>query len=91
MKKIKRYKLPSAVLSKAKTLLETKAVHKINDYTYTVDGFTTSYMLRISATGKITCHCKSFEESGYCSHSAAVALILEGDDNGKGSGKKLLL
>jgi len=65
------------MVEKARKLLESGRVERIDEERYNVVGDHGTYTVVQAYNGKITCDCPGFMSNGKCSHSAAVIILTQ--------------
>jgi predicted nucleic acid-binding Zn finger protein len=63
------------MLEKARKLLESGKVERLDSGLFNVVGDHGTYIVVENYDGKISCNCTGFVSKGRCSHSVAVALL----------------
>jgi hypothetical protein len=75
---------PLSILRKAAKMLWERGVTPLNPWTFTVESATGFHLVKEQADGRIKCDCEGYRLHGICSHSVAVAIIME---RGRAEGK----
>jgi len=65
------------MIEKARRLLESGRVERLNHEHFNVVGDHGTYTVVQAYDGKITCNCPGFANKGRCSHSAAVIILTQ--------------
>jgi len=63
------------MVEKARRLLESGRVERIDREHYNVVGDHGTYTVALNYEGKVTCNCPGFLSKNRCSHSAAVIIL----------------
>jgi len=65
------------MVEKARKLLKSGRVERIDEERYNVVGDHGTYTVVQTYDGKITCNCPGFMSKGKCSHSTAVIILTQ--------------
>ena len=63
------------MIEKARKLLESGRVERIDFNRYNVIGDHGTYLVVREPSGKVSCNCQGFLDKGKCSHSTAVIIL----------------